>query len=232
MTCAFSIIPRIRTPTINAGDTIEIEVFFTGAGKTEEEFYKFKISYSSPYVFEKDEKGHVGYAEACISSGVEKGQVVAVAVGKNNIATFLLDEFGSNMMLPAGFFLSYEEFQNTLKTMGRNDQLKQLQGIMGLKEGQKTFLRFGECAWDAHPPLLMKLKTSPNAPSGDHNIYLTLFYLSAGEMKTDEKIVGFHINSWIESHQRKLQWTAVILGLTALLAELINVALSILNMGH
>jgi hypothetical protein len=231
MSAIFSIIPRIRTPCVNGGENLEIEVFFTGEGKTDNPYYKLKVSYSSPYVFEKDNDGKVGLIEGCISSGTDsKGRVVSLATGNNQTVTFPLHEVGATLTLPAGYFLSFLEFEDNLKAMGKLDVLQQFKNSVELNNYKYPINdRFGEMSWDGQPPLLIKLKTRIDAPSGNHNLFLTLFYKSGSEFRMDEKIVEFHINTWIERHERKLQWTAVILGLIALGAELINIGFSILS---
>jgi len=56
-----------------------------------------------------------------------------------------------------------------------------------------AFLNIGETI-----PLTINFTISPNAPGGDHNIYLTLFYKLGDKWYTSSHVVSLHINRWYE----------------------------------
>ena len=79
MTGIFSVVPRLCTPSINPGDSVEIELFITGYGDIPKK-NKFSIAYSSPFILQKDENGKVGSAESCIKGiiDIDTGKIVGM----------------------------------------------------------------------------------------------------------------------------------------------------------
>lgn len=225
MTCTYSIIPRVRTPSINAGEPIEIEIFLTGYGGNVKD-NKFQFSYSSPKLLATDDKGKVGFIEFCIKVQEDKnGKIVGLISGnvevkdpKTNkiekaLHRHLCDPVGTTVTLNAGYFMSVKE-------------AKRLSG----KEVDETDSRIlGEITHDEHPPALLKVNTLPDATSGDHDIILTLFYSDGSTLKMDQKIVTIHVKNWIEKHQKILQWIAIGLGLSAIVAGIVQAVFTVLQ---
>lgn len=224
MTGVYSIIPRVRTPSINAGEPIEIEVFLTGYGNSVKD-HKFQVSYSSP-IFAKDHKGRVGFIEYCIKVAKEaNGRITGILSGDaewENPETHeivkavhhdTLDPVGTTLTLNEGYFMS----------------IKEAKRVSGMEVDEKDPRMLGEMTHDGRPPILLKFNTLPNATKGDHDIFLTLFYTVSSDLKMDQKIVTIHINSWIEKHQKTLQRIAVILGLSALVAAIVQAIYTVLQ---
>ena len=224
MTGVYSIIPRVRTPSINAGDPIEIWVFLTGYGNNVKD-NKFQISYASP-IFAQDDTGKVGFIEFCIKVAKDvSGRITGVLSGdkefrnpKTNeivkaVHRHLLDPVGTTVTINEGYFMSINEAN---RLSGRE-----------VDETNRVYL--GDMTHDGHPPMLLRFSTLPNAPAGDHEIFLTLFYSVNSDLKMDQKMVKIHVNSWIEKHARKLQWIAVVLGLSALVAATVQAIFSVLQ---
>lgn len=225
MTCIYSIVPRVRTPSINPGNSIEIEIFLTGYGDDAKD-NKFQISYSSPKLLEIDDKGKVGFVECCIKVALNnKGKIVGVLTGnakwkdpqtsKTEKAIHLhpLDKIGTTITLNQGYFMKNKEAIR----------------LSGKKVDEKDARILSEMTHDGHPPILLKFNTLSNAVSGDHNIVLTLFYTDGSEVKMDQKVITIHVNNWIEKHQKTLQWIAIILGLSALSAGIIQAIYTVLQ---
>lgn len=214
---------------MNPGEPVEIEIFLTGYGEIPK-LRKFGIAHSSPYLFEEDDKCKIGVLEWCIKaiSNKKTGKIIGFVTGdyEGNLPLrgedihiraheeHSIDPFGVLVELNSGYFLSYNE---ALRIKG---------GI--IDEHDQRLL--SEMTHDKHPPMLLRLKTSKNGRSGDHDVFLTLVYGDDGsELKMDQKVVRFHVNSWIERHSKGLQWTAVGLGITALIAEVIQAIYAILT---
>lgn len=224
MTCAYSIVPRVRTPSINAGDSIEIEIYLTGYGNNVKD-NKFQTSYSSP-IFAKDDKGKVGFIEFCIkvakdANGIIRGVLSGDAEWKNPKTNKIekavhphpLDPVGTTVTLNEGYFMSVKEADR----------------LSGRAVDEEDPRILGELTHDGRPPILLKFNTLPDARTGDHDIVLTLFYSVGSDLKMDQKIVKIHINNWIEKHQKKLQWIAIILGLSALVAGIVQAVFTVLQ---
>jgi len=185
--------------------------------------FKFHIHHQ---FFAKDDKEKIGYIESCIKVVKDaNGRIVGALTGDaewknprtNKIEKALdhhpLDPFGTTITLNDGYFL----------------KVKEVDRLSGKDVDETNTQILSELTHSGRPPLLLKFNTLPNATKGDHEIFLTLFYSVDSDLKMDQKIVRIHINSWIEKHQKKLQWIAVILGLSALVAGIVQAVFTILQ---
>lgn len=226
MSSIYSIVPRIRTPRINPGETVEVEIFLTGYGEIPR-LRIFKISHSSPYLYKRDSKSKIGVLEWCIKVAEnEKGDITGVWTGDSEAdirvrgkvtrirahEEYPIDPFGVCVELNPGYFLSHNE-------------VARLEGKPADEHDRRIL---SEMTHGGISPMLLKLNTLENARSGDHNIFLTLIYGDVAELKMDQKAVSFHVNSWVEKHAKTLQWVVVVLGLLALSMEIIQAISSVL----
>jgi hypothetical protein len=69
------------------------------------------------------------------------------------------------------------------------------------------FGNFGEGTVEGVVPYTIDFTISPNAPGGDHNIYLTLFYKLGDKWYTNSQVVPLHINRWYEKDW--MQWAII-----------------------
>ena len=90
-----------------------------------------------------------------------------------------------------------------------------LQDIEGLRN-------FGESkTTEGEAPFTVNFTISPDAPAGDHNIYIDLFYKNKDKWYLDRQTVPIHVRYWYES--AGLQWAvyiALALGALASLTRL------------
>jgi hypothetical protein len=84
-----------------------------------------------------------------------------------------------------------------------------------------SFVNFGELnTIEGDAPFTIDFAISPNAPGGDHDIYLTIFYKLGAKWYTSSQIVPIHINKWYENDY--MQWFIFIsLGL-AIFSQIIS----------
>jgi len=224
MVGTFILSPRIRNPSINPGEVIEIDVHITGFGDVPTDI-KLNTSYPAS-ILKTDEKGYVGFAQTCVIVGKDRNNKIgSIATGNTKlkdsktgetmpaIQKFPQSQTGSTFTLNEGFFLSSQTISKL--------------------QGKKTDVRdkriVGESSWDGYPPIYIKLNTSTDAPSGDHNIKLTLFYHDGNMIQSDQRDVGVHIKSGIEQHQKLLQGVAIIVGFIALISGIIQTYYTILQ---
>jgi len=224
MVGSFYLTPRIRNPRINRGEVIEIDVFITGVGDAPTDV-KLNTSYPAS-ILRTDEKGYVGFVQTCVIVQKDRNnKIVGIATGDTKlkdsqtgemvsaIQKFPQSETGSSFSLNEGFFISSQ--------------------IIYQLQGKKIDVRdkriMGESTWDGYPPIYIKLNTSTDALSGDHDIQLTLFFHEGNTIQSNQRAVVVHIKSGIEQHQRSLQWGAVIIGVIALLSGLIQTYYTILQ---
>ena len=167
---AYSIIPRLRTPAVNPGKQIEIEVYLGGYGTPKRN--KLHVAYSSPYVISEENSGEL-VSSIKVSKDKMTGELQPVS-GKGYLAHSKCDKIGVTVVLNEGNFLPVAESSS----QGDFPQV------------------MSELSWDGYPPILIRLNTAKKARAGDYDIYLSLAYGDEQQVLQDQKRVTFHVNSW------------------------------------
>lgn len=193
---SFALSPRIRTPSINPGEIIEIDIYITGVGDVPADI-KLNTSYPAS-ILKIDENGYVGLIQTCVIVGKDrKNKISSIATGNSEltdsitgkkvlaIQKFPQTQTGSTLTLNEGFFLSS---QTIAKLQRKKIDVRDKRIV-------------GESSWDGHPPIYLKLNTSTDAPLGDHSVTLTLFYHDGNGVQRDQKEVVVHIKNGREQHQ-------------------------------
>jgi len=178
----YSIVTRNRTPRINPGGKVEIEIFLSGHGVPDKN--KLYIQWSSPYIIDKRDPGNAIF---CLGSIDDK-------TGK---ASKALDPPWP--IRKTGIIISLNKL--VFKEMPSLVRVKD-------KEAIETGLRpvISEYAWNERterfdPPILLTVNIAEDAPSGDYDISFTFTYGSEQNLSQDYKSVPFHITSWWERNQ-------------------------------
>jgi len=208
----------IRNPSINPGESIEIEVFITGVGNIPTDI-KLNIS-NTASILKVDKEGYVGYAQTCIIIGKDRNNnIVSIATGNNKledsstgeiisaVQKFPQTKTGSTFSLNEGFFLNSQFISKLQKKK--------------IDIGDNRIL--GESSWDGHPPIFIKLNTSTDAPPGNHNVKLTLFYSDGNIIKDDQKDVVIHIKNWIEQYEKYLKWFAITIAIVGIIQTIFTI---------
>jgi len=197
---SYSLITLNRTPVVNPGETVEIEVLLSGYGFPDEN--KLYISWSSPYVVNRDNPGtfelYVSY-ETISPEGDWR-----LTTGKESLRTHNLKaEAGVAYVLTRGYFLKTET-QEGFPDYG-------LEGVIG------------EWHWDGEPPILLSINTAQDSPQGDYEIQFVFTYSCGQQYKQDYKVVQFNVRSGWERNQ----WKWIIAGVTVALLSLVVTAIGI-----
>lgn len=147
----YSIIPRLRTPAVDPGKQIEIEVYLVGYGTPKRN--KLYVGYSSPYVISEENSGEL-VSSIQVAKDKMTGEVKQPVSGKDYLDHYECDKIGVTTILNEGYFLPVPE-----------------------NSSQGGFPRvMSELSWDGYPPILVRLNTAKKARAGDHDIYLSLTY--------------------------------------------------------
>ncbi len=164
---------------VNTNDNFSMDIFFSGAGDVD--FAKMRVNI--PKYIVKDE-----YIKL---DGISFNFTPAES-GRINLSIFK-----TTTNLEPAFDLDIPDIYFNLRD------------IKGFQNWGETAVDFDEAALRGanNPPYKISFKIAPNAPSGDHNIYLKLFYKSNGRWYSDTQQVPVHINSWYENEN----WQYVII---------------------
>lgn len=200
MRSAYALIPRLRKPSIDPGDKVEIEIFMTGYGPVKQN--KLFISYSSPKLIDVENPGVLEY---CISTAKDTrtGKIISPVSGKKYLKSHLCDPVGLIVVLTEGYFLDIPK---------QSPPSNAIPMIMP------------EHTWDGMPPLLLALNTSKKTPPGDYDIYLVLTYSARKQILTDQKKVTVHVKSAVERHWKKATILAIAITAFSILLAIANYA--------
>jgi len=195
LSSAYTLIPRLITPSINSGDKIEIEIFISGYGNVEKN--KLFISFSSSALIDKENPGSI---ETCIKTITNtKTNEISPLAGKEHIQSHSCNEVGVIIRLAKGYFLDHP----TLRPPPPDDMLAPI-----MAEGK----------WDNLPPIFLTLNTSKKTPPGNYDVNLVLTYSEEEEIRIDNKKVQVHVKSPAEKHWKKVTIIAISLAILSLIA--------------
>lgn len=201
MKFVYTIIPNVRKSSINPGDTIEIEVYFSGYGKIEKN--KFFVSHSHPNLILKENPGELEY---CIKAAIDPktNEIVQPVAGKKYLESWKLDAVGTYVVLNKGYF----EVKPNKES---------------IEEGFPQIMPEG--SYDKLPPVLIKLNTAKDGHQGDYNITLGLTYGDDQDVCQDRRDVKIHVNSRVERHKTPIGIIGVmgvIIGLLAFVNNMLS----------
>ncbi len=169
----YSLISRNRTPRLNPGGAIEIEIYLSGYGVPDKN--KLVVQLSSPYIIDEDSPG---------KATLYKRHSTKRPIGNNiplETLEFNISNIGVTMRLDTIYFA---EVAQTVPECG----LKNV---------------YGEGVWGSErkPPIYLQINTSKKARPGNYEIALVFTYKTGTDSRQDCKAVPVHITSWIERYQ-------------------------------
>ena len=178
------LMPKMLTPSVDPGQSIEAELFLTGTGKVFAN--KLYINYPTAIINKKN-AGEI-ISSIAVAKLKDTGKIFTPVSGRKYLQTHSCNPIGVTISLNEGYFL---DIPNQLQT---NDKLPR---------------KMSESKWDDYPPLLLKLNTDKKAPSGDYNIGLAFTYTTEDEVDINKETMNIHITSWTDRHGR----TSIIIGI-------------------
>jgi len=195
MKSVFTVLMILLTPTINPGDSIEIEIFITGYGKIERE--KFFLQYSS----EIYDKNNPGYMEISIGIATLENGTKRLITGEpflsEDVAHKMLAERGLIGSLPETWFWDYPDDTRSMGEFGFPSIIS-------------------EYTWDSHAPMYIKIPTDPKLKAGDYEISFIFTYSDGIDLGADKEKVIVHVNSWVERYSFYIAITAILVAILAI----------------
>jgi hypothetical protein len=192
----YSLVLRNRTPVINPGDSLGIEIFLSGYGVPKKN--KLDVKFSSPYVVNIKNPGTLT-AGISVLLNATTGEIIRPITDLPK--TYKLDEVGADVTLNYGFFLSMPD------TKFNSNEVDQI---------------VSETEWNGSAPILLTINTSNDAPSGDYDVIFTFTYGDEQLLSQDQKVAHFRITSWWERNEWWITIIGVILAFIAVAPSLIN----------
>ena len=186
----YTLAPVIRTPSVNPGDEIRIDVYICGYGLPTEN--KLTIFNSHPQIL--PDSPIVGEAKLNIDGLIDKESnkieylLTSKALEERGFKTTQpLTKYGHTMGIPAAFFVDDI-------TWGQNIQVDERADV---EEVLKEYIprTMSETALGGEPPLRLEFATSEAATPGDYELQLVLSYKSDGVIRNSQKEIPIHIKS-------------------------------------
>lgn len=178
---AYRIIPIVKTPRIDPGDSFELDLYFSGYGKIEHQ--KMVVLFPYPEILNDEQPGvmrigiggHIDWANNAVRALVTGDKIKEQDDFERD---HQLDQSGMTLNLPGAFFA--------------DDLREARQQEMDIG----TYPRiYSEQSFDGLPPLRIKLNTKPDAESGDYTIPVTFTFGTDGYIYQSSEDVTLHINN-------------------------------------
>jgi len=184
----YSIDAHVRDPEINPGQAVEIEIYLSGYGVPAKN--KLVMYWSSPRVINEDDPGNI--------TTIIKNYDINTGILTLGLTDIPLKRSGNiSGSVGQGFVLNVGFFAHPM-------------GIIPTPFPESGFKSvMGEWNWNGYPPILVKLNTRQDAPSGDCQVSLIFTYGNETHLKQDFKVVEFHIRSGWERWQERWQKWAI-----------------------
>lgn len=199
----YSITAHVRNPTVNPGETIEIEVYLSGHGVPAKN--KLTMIWSSPYVIDENDPGTVITTIKDYKINTEE-LILGLTEHPLKRAGNISGGSGEAIVLNLGHFAHpVDLLPKPFPEIG-------FKGVMG------------EWNWNGEPPILVKLNTSTNALDGDYQVAFTFTYGYEDNPKQAFRVVDFHVRSSWEWWQEQWQKWAIGGGVSIALVSLLVTA--------
>jgi hypothetical protein len=210
MATNFRIVPRIRTPELNPGETAVIDLYVTGSGELRTNKLLFIHGY--PNLTESD----VGVAR--VGYKPKKEGVLPYANAKDpDEFEHSLDDSGTVLNIP--YHYSYSIPDNIEENLNHTTYGDDEEGVL---EPDMFDHVLGEMKYEGVPPIQFRLNISEEANPGDYELTFIYYYEAGTEIWSDREEVTLHVNTMAE------QWApwptvagiaAAIIALLSLMAQ-------------
>jgi hypothetical protein len=190
----YSLIVRNRTPMVNPGQTVQVEVFLSGYGIPA--YNKLNIDWSSPYVINNADPGTLTVSIAAQTNASDQLQLLA---GNKYLMVENLSTAGEVAFLDPGFFMPLANENSGLP--------------------YEITPTAAENEWDNNPPILLKLNTSKQAEAGDYNISFIFTYDNGQNIVQNQAIASFHVTNWWERNEAWVTIVGVVFAVLSLLTS-------------
>lgn len=168
-------IPILRTPTIDPGEEVTVDLFVSGAGDVD--WCYLTVLHAHPEIVQQRDSG-----DLIRGVHIRNGEVLR---GTEDLAEVGLEKIGLNQ---TGCRIGID---TELLKKGSRDEL----GLLEQTHPQD----------DGDPPFRLKLKTSDDAPpGGDYEISFILVYETAEAIVTARAPVEVHVRTIREQHSKEL----------------------------
>lgn len=178
---AYRVIPIVKTPRIDPGDSFELDIYFSGYGKVERQ--KLLVLFPHPEILNDEQPGvmrigivgHVDWNNNAVRAIITGDKITELDTIERERP---VDQVGITINLPGAFFA------DDLREMNLNE----------IDIGKYPQL-YSEQLFDESPPVRVKLNTKSDSESGDYTIPVTFTFGADGYIYQSSEDVTLHINN-------------------------------------
>lgn len=217
----YEIIPILRTPEINSGDNVIIDIYWTGYGIPDES--KVQILHSG-----LSTKDDVEVQMASIFKKIDGkfidlvgGDAIrSISLHADNAIVFPLDK---NL-----FFPEHKNTSNITKIDYNSEDVIKSEEISLILNSEIPHYK-DEMEDSEYPPIRIKIPTTKEQSSGNIRISTTLTYTYNNKTYTSKDFVNLTVRNWVQKHRMSIKWIGIIVGILTLLITIFSLSIDIYN---
>ena len=187
--CTYEIQPVVRTPYVDKGDTIRIDVFFTGSGIPNRN--KLFVSHNPDLTADNP-----GEMKAWILGYTNEEGITTMVAGETDQSDY--PDVNENNLPPQIYEI------DTITTIASFVPSNFTSGLSRGSDHHTLRQTASEVAHQGHPPLEIKLNTDEYCRSGDYDIPVVFTYTDNSGMHQTKSVPQVHVKSFRETHQKKI----------------------------
>jgi len=168
------IVPIIKNSPVNPGETLNVEIYFSGTGIPKDA--KLHVQHPYPEIVSSPD-------DVIVSQSIKinnEGEIVTGNRAKYRVANENISINGFTSGVSPAFFNPIDN------NSGKIEQI------------------YAEKKHDGLAPIDFSLKTYSDAQPGDYDIIFTLTYSDGSEIRQESESIHFHINNFYEQHKLAL----------------------------
>lgn len=198
----YEVLPVLRTPHVDPGDSVEIDIYFSGYGTANRG--KLYIAHQQPYALDEEETGTV---ISSVGGVIEDNEYRSLVTGEPAFEEGVASKINVNA---SGTYIGLTEVLFSDDIGGRIETETLLPQVIG------------EGTYDEIAPIQLILNTSDDAPPGDYSIDMVLTYGTKDSLKQSVGEVPIHVNNrreQLEPWPTRAGILAVLIGLLSLIHQ-------------
>ncbi len=163
-------------------------------------------------------KYDVDWMENANISKSNDSKIIIISKDKKNSAEIMYDEKNEKVTMK----LSDDRTRDLYKDKGKNSPIFYLESYAldnffgtSLSANYFKYYSLGELQFvgdEGEAPITFEFTVDDNAPEGDHEIFIILYYKNGKQWYQSQELVKIHVNSWPEQH---IYLSAVLIALLA-----------------
>lgn len=205
---SFILIPVVTTPSINPGEYIEIEYYFTGSG--------FPFNHPPDHA-----KLYVNFSGIDPESDIEVMSAISGGIHPEDESKHVVHTGEKGL---EKFSMSADSPSFTYG-LGKHYFAPRSAEVGDSSENMPPLL--GESKHGGYPPLTVMFKASTDQPPGDYEIRSVLTYEQDDIIDSDESLSTVHVTNWVQRRGKLLKIAGLLIASFGLILAFVSLGIDI-----